>query len=312
MPFVSRVRHRAAHLWHEARRRASGTELHAAEARAAELEDAVGVYEPGHYYSALPRRADAVAAASRPAPPALPGIDLRVTEQLALAADLGKLAEEQPFGAEARPGLRYQFDNGFFAYDDGLVLHCMLRHLRPRRVVEVGSGWSSACMLDTNELFLDGATQFTFIDPETERLESLLRDDDRDVVTVHKAPVQAVDPAVFAALQPGDVLFIDSSHVTKAGSDVNLLLLDVVPSLPPGVIVHVHDIPWPFEYAVPWAEEGRFWNEAYLLRALLTHNPRLRILWFNSYLADNHVTAVQTEMPAYFGDGLSLWLEIID
>src|SRR5262245_8853324 len=117
MPFVSRVRSRAAHLWHEARRRASGTELHAAQARAAAHADAVGVSDPGPYYSALPQRADAIAAAARPAPPTLPGIDLRVAEQLALAADLGKLADEQPFGAEARPGLRYQFDNGFFAYD---------------------------------------------------------------------------------------------------------------------------------------------------------------------------------------------------
>ena len=241
-----------------------------------------------------------------------PGIDLRPDAQLALASDLGKLAEDQPFGAEARPGLRYQFDNGFFAYDDGLVLHCMLRRIRPRRVVEVGSGWSSACMLDTNDLFLDGATQLTFIDPETERLESLLRAGDRDVVTVHRAPVQAVDPAVFAALRSGDILFIDSSHVTKAGSDVNLLLLDVVPSLPPGVVVHVHDIPWPFEYAVPWAEEGRYWNEAYLLRALLTNNDRLGILWFNSYLAETKLEAVRAEIPAYFGDGLSLWLEVLD
>jgi hypothetical protein len=208
--------------------------------------------------------------------------------------------------------LRYQFDNSFFSYDDGLVLHCMLRRLRPHRVVEVGSGWSSACMLDTNDLFLDGATQLTFIDVETDRLESLLRAGDRELVTVHQAPVQAVDPAVFTELQGGDVLFIDSSHVTKAGGDVNLLLLDVVPSLPPGVIVHVHDIPWPFEYAVPWAQEGRFWNEAYLMRALLTHNSRLSILWFNSYLADNHLDAVRAEMPAFFGDGLSLWLEVTD
>lgn len=149
-----------------------------------------------------------------------------------------------------------------------MVLHTMLRHLRPARVIEVGSGWSSACMLDTDDLFLDGATEITFIDPEPERLESLLRGDELEPrVTIHRCRVQDVDPGLFGALEAGDVLFIDSSHVVKAGSDVIQLALDVVPTLPAGTFVHIHDIPWPFEYPKLWAEQRRWWSEAYLVRA---------------------------------------------
>jgi len=276
------------------------------------LRRAAGWVAPGHYYSPVPTPEDAEAAAARAAPGALPGIDLRRDEQLVLAAALGALTRDQPFGAEARPGLRYRFDNGFYGFDDGLVLHTMLRHLRPKRVIEVGSGWSSACMLDTDELFLDGTTELTFIDPEPERLDSLLRGDElAPRVTVHRARVQDVDPALFGVLAAGDVLFIDSSHVVKAGSDVVQLALDVVPSLPAGVFVHLHDIPWPFEYSRAWAEERRWWSEAYLVRALLCDNARLRIRWFNSYLRAEANDEVAAVFPLT-GEGLSLWLEVVD
>jgi len=276
-----------------------------------DLRLAAGSVAPGHYYSPVPTPEDAAAAASRDEPELLPGIDLRLADQLALAATLGELAHDQPFAAEARPGLRYKFDNGFFGFDDGLVLHTMLRHLRPARVIEVGSGWSSACMLDTDERFLGGTTELTFIDPEPERLESILRGDEvAPRVTIHRCRVQDVDPALFGALRAGDVLFVDSSHVVKAGSDVLQLALDVVPTLPAGTFVHIHDIPWPFEYPLVWAEERRWWSEAYLVRALLCDSDRLRIRWFNSYLRK----AVNDDVAAVFpftGEGLSLWLEVV-
>ena len=290
----------------------------ASDADVAALRNAVGCYEPGHYYSALPTFDEAISASRRPPTDELPGIDLRTDAQLRLAAELGAVVADQPFVADADEararGLRYHFANGFFGTDDGLVLHGLLRLLRPAQVIEVGSGWSSANMLDTDERFLDGRTRFTFIDPEPMRLDSLLRPDDESSgrVTVHRKRVQDVDPALFATLQPGDVLFIDSSHVTKAGSDVNLLLLDVIPSLPAGVHVHIHDVPWPFEYGEAWAREGRFWNEAYLVRALLTDNPRLQIRWFNSYLARTRPDEVRALVPGYLTDGLSLWLDRIE
>jgi predicted O-methyltransferase YrrM len=279
-----------------------------------ELHRRAGLYPPGHFHSPVPDleevRAHDAEIFDRPAE--LAGIDLRDDAQLALVEELGRYAADQPFGAEPTDGLRYHYDNDFFGWGDGLVLHCMLRHLRPARVLEVGSGFSSALMLDTAERFLDPAPELVLIEPNPERLKGLLRDGDLDRVTLLSKPVQQVDRAVFDRLGPGDVLFIDSSHVTKIGSDVNLLLLEVVPRLGPGVHVHVHDIVWPFEYARKWVYQGRAWNEAYLLRALLVGNPRLRIEFWSSQLAACHQERVAAALPLWRRDsGTSMWLETV-
>jgi predicted O-methyltransferase YrrM len=271
-----------------------------------------GLYPPGHFHSPVPDL-DEVRLHDQEifdGVPELAGIDLRGDEQLALVERLRRYAADQPFGAEPRDGLRYHFDNDYFGWGDGLVLYCMLRHLRPARVIEVGSGFSSALMLDTAERFLDDAPELTFIEPNPERLQGLLRAGDKERVTLLAQPVQAVDRAVFDRLEPGDVLFIDSSHVAKIGSDVNLLLLEVLPRLRPGVQVHVHDIVWPFEYARKWVYQGRAWNEAYLLRALLVGNPGLRITFWSSYLAARHRDQVAAALPGWLEDsGTSMWLE---
>jgi hypothetical protein len=278
----------------------------------ADLRRRCGLYPPGHFHSPMPDL-DALRAHDREVfdrPLRLVGIDLRGDAQLALVAQLRRYADEQPFGPDPRPGLRYYFQNEYFGWGDGLVLFCMLRHLRPARLIEVGSGFSSALMLDTAERFPDGRPEHTFIDPFPDRLRGLLREDDHDRVTVLTQPVQDVDRAVFDRLEAGDVLFIDSSHVSKIGSDVNVLLLEVVPRLPAGVHVHVHDIVWPFEYARKWVYQGRAWNEAYLLRALLVNNPRLRITFWSSYLRAAHEGHMAAVLPLWMRDsGTSMWLE---
>ena len=279
-----------------------------------ELHRRAGLYPPGHFHSPVPDleevRARDAEIFDRPAE--LAGIDLRDDAQLALVEELGRYAADQPFAAEPTDGLRYHYDNDYFGWGDGLVLHCMLRHLRPARVVEVGSGFSSALMLDTAERFLDPAPELVLVEPNPERLQGLLRDGDLDRVTLLSQPVQEVDRAVFERLGPGDLLFIDSSHVTKIGSDVNLLLLEVVPRLRPGVHIHVHDIVWPFEYARKWVYQGRAWNEAYLLRALLVGNPRLRIEFWSSQLAACHAERVAAALPPWQRDsGTSMWLETV-
>jgi predicted O-methyltransferase YrrM len=277
-----------------------------------ELHRRAGLYPPGHFYSPVP---DLDEVRDRDAqifdgPAELVGIDLRTDDQLALVERLARYVVDQPFEAEPKDGLRYHFDNDYFGWGDGLVLFCMLRQLRPARVVEVGAGFSSALMLDTAERFLHPAPELVFIEPHPDRLRGLLRDDDTDRVTLLSRQVQDVDRALFDRLEPGDVLFIDSSHVTKIGSDVNLLLLEVIPRLRPGVHVHVHDIVWPFEYARKWVYQGRAWNEAYLLRALLTGNPRLRITFWSSQLAACHREQVGAALPLWLRDsGTSIWLE---
>lgn len=270
-----------------------------------------GLYPLGHFYSPIPDMADIRARGEQifADRDGFPGIDLNVDAQLELARQLADVVQDQPFHATEVADLRYYFSNPYFGYGDGLVLHGLLRLWHPRRFIEVGSGFSSALVLDTNERYMDGSLQCTFIEPYPERLHSLLRDGDEKRVRIIEAPVQTVPIEEFHQLQAGDILFIDSSHVAKVGSDVNYLLLDVLPTLPPGVNVHVHDIVWPFEYQ-DWVYQGRFWNEAYLLRALLINNPRLAVTWFSNQLAWTKARhEVSPLLPIWHLDpGTSLWL----
>jgi hypothetical protein len=272
------------------------------------LGQITGPYPPGHWHSPLPdldevRRRDAQLFTS---PPTLPGIDLRADAQLGLLEDFAPLAAEMPFAMEAKDGLRYQLRNKWFANGDGVILYCMLRKLRPSRYVEIGSGWSSALALDVNDLYFDRSMKFTFIEPQPARLQSLLRPGDDSRVCLIEAPLFAAGKL---DVGPGDVLFIDSSHVSRIGSDVNQLFLEVIPSLPPGVHVHIHDIFYPFEYPRKWVYRGRAWNESYLLRALLTGNDGLQITWFNSYLGQWHRDIVGEALPYWADDpGSSIWL----
>lgn len=243
-------------------------------------------------------------------PESIPGLDLNAEGQLALVERFKSFYEEQPFTAARTEDLRYYFDNSYFSYADALVLYCMLRHLEPARIVEVGSGFSSALILDVNERFLDGRARCTFIEPYPDRLLSLLKADDRTAFDLVEAPLQDVDLQLFEELGQSDVLFIDSSHVAKIGSDVNKLYLEVLPALRVGVTVHVHDILYPFEYPKDWIYSGRAWNEAYLLRAFLSFNERFRIMFFNSYLRLFHSQQMVDALPlSARNPGGSLWLE---
>jgi predicted O-methyltransferase YrrM len=242
-------------------------------------------YPPGHYHSPLPDYADIE---ENPVftdlGAELPGISLNVAGQSHLMRALAVYAEDHPFSEQPTRGIRYYFQNGFFSYPDALVLHAMLRHVRARRVVEIGSGYSSAVMLDTRDRFLDRDTHFTFIDPEPGRLESVLTPADRERCTILPRRVQDLGLEPFLALEANDILFVDSSHVTKVGCDVNHIMFNVLPALRPGVLVHIHDIFWPFEYPAGWYAEGRAWNEAYLFRAFLQYNSAFEVALFLSYL----------------------------
>jgi hypothetical protein len=214
---------------------------------------------------------------------------------------------------------RYRYANEFYSWADGIVLHCMLRHLRPRRVVEVGSGFSSAVVLDTDDMFLGGSMACTFIDPYPERLRGLLKGSDLQRVRILETSVQEVAMEVFTNLQAGDVLLVDSSHVSKTGSDVNFILFEVLPQLASGVYIHFHDIFYPFEYPQSWVCEGVAWNEAYALHAFLQYNTTFSIEFFTSYLVQCEHEAFSRCLPLAMNSerdnptladapGSSLWL----
>jgi hypothetical protein len=255
---------------------------------------------PGHFYSPLPDLGEVRLESGRlfdASGSTLPGIDLRVPRQIDHARALGRWQGEMPFPDRPTPGARFHLDNAFFSYGDAITLYGTMCELRPRRIIEVGSGFSSAAILDVNERFFDGRIELTFVEPNAERLEALLAAGDEARARVLRQPVQSVPPAVFDELDAGDVLFIDSSHVGKIGSDVLHLLFAVLPRLKRGVLVHFHDVLWPFEYPLAWLEDGRAWNEAYLVRAFLQYNAAFEIVYFNSFMALHHREEVERSMP---------------
>jgi hypothetical protein len=275
--------------------------------------EVVKAFPDGHFYSPIPdlgevRRREAQIFA---APEALPGVDLGLDRQLALLDGLARETATAPFGEQPTGDVRYGYDNPFFSYGDALAWYGLLRLWRPNRVIEVGSGWSSAVLLDAIDATPDWTpAEVAFVEPYPDRLRELLRSDDDAVV--FQSGVQDVPRELFDTLGAGDVLFIDSTHVSRVGSDVNLLLLQIVPALAPGVRVHVHDIIYPFEYTSKWVYEGRAWTEAYILHALLIGNASLRIAWWNSAMAHHHFAATAAAMPTWAKrPGGSIYLEVV-
>jgi predicted O-methyltransferase YrrM len=271
---------------------------------------------PGHFYSPIPAVSELKLHEAEifTRPRAIRGVDLCEERQLHLLKELAAFYPEQPFTPQAHPGRRYFFENPNYSYNDAIVLYCMIRHVRPRRIIEIGSGHSSCAMLDVNELFFGNSIACTFIDPYPELLRDLIKDSDLPRVRILARKVQDVSIEVFRELESSDILFIDSSHVTKTGSDVNYIVFKILPSLREGVVVHFHDIFYPFEYPASWVYEGRGWNEAYLLRAFLQYNRAFEIVFFNSFLMENHQDAFEAAMPMCLKvPGANLWLrKIVD
>lgn len=240
----------------------------------------------------------------------IPGIDLKTQEQINLLNSFNEYYAELPFTRGKQPNLRYQFDNEYYSSSDGIVLYSMIRHFKPKRIIEIGSGFSSANMLDTNELFFDNKIEITFIEPfPEERLIPIMTEMDKKQTTIIKSDVQLIPLEVFKNLQTGDILFVDSTHAVKTGSDVNYILFEILPALQSGVLIHFHDIYYPFEYPKDWVFRGFGWNEAYFLKAFLMNNNKFEIIFFTDYLHSHHQESFN-EMPlAVKGSGSSLWIE---
>ena len=208
------------------------------------------------------------------------------------------------------PPSRFYTRNPQFSWLDARALFVLLRHWRPARVVEVGSGYSSLLIADVKRRFLGGGCQVTCIEPYP---PDFLAPGVAGVAEVRQVLVQDAPLDVFTSLGPGDVLFIDSSHVAKTGSDVNFLVFEVLPRLRPGVRVHFHDVFLPLDYPWDWVvEENRSWNEQYVVRALLLFSDAFRVVFGSSYAHARFPDLVgrALALPAgrSFGGG-SLWIE---
>ena len=174
------------------------------------------------------------------------------------------------------PGLNavgYGYDNPYFRSPDAEVLYAMVRHFQPRRIVEIGSGYSTRVM---RQAIIDGGlkSHLTSVDPQPRLDVRGLADD------IVARPVESCDPRLFDSLEAGDVLFIDSSHMIRPAGDVVMLYLHALPALREGVLVHIHDVFLPYEYPEEWlVDSGWPWNEQYLVQAMLAFGDAFEVVW---------------------------------
>ena len=239
----------------------------------------------------------------------LPGIRLNEDAQRAVLEEFATFYGELPFEDEPSDAMRYGFKNGGYSYSDAICLYSMIRRLKPTKIIEVGSGYSSCCMLDTNDLFFDGEIDVRFVEPYPQLLKSLLRPADLERREIIEKRLQDVDLEIFKTLGQNDILFVDSTHVSRVGSDVNHLFFEVLPLLNEGVHVHFHDIHYPFEYPEHWVYQGRWWTENYILRAFLEFNSDFEIVFTNTFMQRFHKSFFEENMPLCLKNpGASIWL----
>jgi len=219
------------------------------------------------------------------------------------------LAEHAP---PAIPGVDDRVARALGAFYDGLdaaTLFALLRHVRPRRVVELGSGVSTLVMLDALRRNADeGApAALEVYDPYPRAPTEHGLD---GAGTLHRVAAEQVPIDVFTRLGPGDVLFVDTTHTVRVGGDVVRIMLDVLPRLAAGVVVHVHDVLLPYEYHREWLEAGWFWQEQYLVQAVLQGNPDWEVVLPNHQLLREHGDVVRAQVPSFVegGQPSALWL----
>lgn len=238
----------------------------------------------------------------------IPGIETNAAGQLLEIQRLSEYLQRCEWPRTATANGRYYTDNGWFYEGDAVLTAAVIQHDRPTRIVEIGSGFSSAMMLDLFESKRDERTQLTLIEPRPQRLKELLKPGDERRVEILEQDVQTVPMSRFTELASGDILYIDSSHVFRTGGDLNYLFFDVFPRLAKGCLIHLHDIHWPFEYPYELIQQGYSWNEAYLLRAFLQYNRVFEIAIFGSHLQIRHREELLKLAPAMNAPTTSLWL----
>ena len=272
------------------------------------------LWEPGHYYSAIPDQQTGLKKTSTAQLSSVPmnGIDLNENDQLLLMDELIPFMKTSSFRNEEKSSQHRFFNkNGIYGYSDALILESMIQYLKPSRIIEAGSGFSSALMVDVNEKYFNYKINLEFIEPYPDRLFTLLNEKDKERVVLRLQSLQSVDLSVFKTLGENDILFIDSTHVAKTGSDLLYLFFEILPVLQSGVYIHFHDIFNNFEYLpdhFKW--KGFAWNENYFLRSFLMYNDQFKVVLFSNFLDSKYRDRIAAKMPDYpFFTGGQFWMK---
>lgn len=273
-----------------------------------------GGFPPGHFYSPIVNVNEVTEDLARIfAPRELPELNLNLDGQEQLFRRIAVHSESLPFTDEPTEGHRYHYNNTSYGFGDAFVYWGIISEFKPERIIEIGSGYTSGLALDAIDV-LGLRTACTFIDPYPDLLKMVAGTYEPKHILIEDR-VQNLDPSIIDILGEDDILFIDSSHVVKTGSDVQFELFELLPRLRSGVIVHFHDVFYPFEYPKEWVvDERKSWNELYFLRSFLMYNNAFEIMFFNhcfAALRPNVLTEI-TEKAAdriRLNPGGGIWLK---
>lgn len=255
-----------------------------------------------HYYLPIPEAAD-LRDGWWQRESEMVGVDLNEGAALnvlssVFGAHMAEFREQFPLDAPAGANGFFLLNGNFMAVD-AHAYYAFIRHFRPSRVIEIGSGFSTiiagaACLANRRQYGID--SRLAAIEPYP---PAALKAGVAGLSELLQLRVQDVPLERFTSLSDGDILFIDSSHVLREGGDVQYEFCEILPRLAPGVLVHVHDVSLPNAYPRVYFERRLFWNEQYLLQAFLTFNERFEVIWPGNYIALRHAARMQEIIPEY-------------
>lgn len=251
---------------------------------------------PVHYYSPVPNILELQRTKSLWAKRSdLPGVSVNLDEQVNNLRSICLPYRKEYAGNKIyQEGVAKHFGLGY-GYIEAQALHAVIRFYNPKRIIEVGGGVSTYCMSKAQEMNINNTGDaITCIEPYPSDMLKELNN-----VNIITQKVQSIPINVFRLLEKNDILFIDSSHTVKPGSDVNYLVLEVIPCLRSGVIIHFHDIYLPFDYQRNVLHTLFHWTETSLLRAFLIFNKKVHIIFCLSQLHYDRKEALAEVFPEY-------------
>jgi predicted O-methyltransferase YrrM len=240
----------------------------------------------------------------------LQAIDFNINEQRGILSRFRYNEEITQFPLRSSEELTYYFNNGSYPAGDAELLYNMIRLYQPRKIIEIGCGFSTLMMQNAlKKNLLEGKNcEHICIEPyEVKWLEKLN-------IQVERMKVESLNTGFFSNLEDGDVLFIDSTHVIRPQGDVLFEILEILPTLKKGVLVHFHDVFTPKDYPEYWVKDlNRFWNEQYLLEAFLSYNSQFKILLAANFLRHHYEPELLAKCPVLANQSLkepgSLWIQ---
>ena len=263
---------------------------------------------PNHFSSPIPE-VSALQNDLWAQPSELPGVNINEAGQLQLLSSFSaSFKDEYESFPRQKTDVPYQYyvHNVWFDTVDGEILYCMVRHFKPARIIEIGSGnstyLSAQALLRNSE---EGGRQGELIACEPYPNE-VLKAGFPGLTRLLTTEVEKLPLSDFEKLQENDILFIDSSHILRIGGDVYYEFLEILPRLKKGVVVHIHDIFSPSEYPREWVmDEHTFCTEQYLLQAFLAFNDSFEVLWGGHYMHLNHPDKLEKAFSSYRREGKS-------